>query len=228
MATSQVRPGHTHERVGVFTDAIFAIAITLLALELPRPEREDFGRLSAFLGDHFSSFLAFAIAFLMLWFAWRAHHTLFDQITRVSQAVLALHIPLLFFVVSLPYATSLFGEAAGLTDEAARGRAGAIGLFAANEAILMLCQGAMITVVLRQGLIRAETNVGRLRAGSWVNWAIGLFWALTAVLSGWAADLVPFLWIATPLIAYGVAKAGVLRNRRSPGGADKVAVRRNR
>ncbi|GAA0369766.1 hypothetical protein GCM10009530_19790 [Microbispora corallina] len=210
----RVRPGLTHERVGVFADAIFAIAITLLALELPRPEREDYARLGAFLGDHANSFVAFAIAFLMLWFTWRAHHSLFDQITRVSQRVLALHVPLLFFVAFLPYTTSVFGEATGLPDEAAGGRALAIALFAANEAILMLCQGAMIAVVLRQGLQRPDANLSRLRTEGWVDWVGGVYWLLTAAVSGRAAEYVPFLWLATPLIAFGVARVVVVLRRR--------------
>ncbi|MGI5156182.1 hypothetical protein [Microbispora sp. CA-102843] len=37
----------------------------------------------------------------MLWFAWRAHHTLFDQIERVSRPMLVPRIPLLFFVASV-------------------------------------------------------------------------------------------------------------------------------
>ncbi|MBX6385974.1 MAG: DUF1211 domain-containing protein, partial [Microbispora sp.] len=203
--------GLTHERVGVFADAVFAIAITLLALELPRPEAEEFERLGAFLGDHTGFFIAFAIAFLMLWFAWRAHHTLFDQIDRVSQAVLLLHIPLLFFVASLPYTASIFGEASA-ASAAAGSRALATGLFAGNEAILLLCQGALFTLVLAQRLHLPDADLLRLRANAGVYWAIGVYWLLTAVASAWLASAVPFLWLATPLIAFGTAR--VLRMRR--------------
>ncbi len=207
MATPQVRPGLTHERVGVFADAIFAIAITLLALELPRPEGEDFQRLGAFFGDHFGSFMAFAIAFLMLWFAWRAHHTLFDQIERVSQSMLLLHIPLLFFVAVLPYTTSIFGEAnAGHLPAEAGGRALATGLFAGNEAVLLLCQGALFTLVLGQRLHRPDADLRRLRGNASVYWAIGIYWLATAAASAWAVTAVPFLWLATPLVAAGTVR----------------------
>lgn len=213
MAIPQVRPGLTHERVSIFTDAIFAIAITLLALELPRPEGEDFRRLGSFFGDHFGSFMAFAIAFLMLWFTWRAHHTLFDQLQRVSQLVLLLHIPLLFFVVFLPYTTSLFGEAnASHLPAEADGRALATGLFAGNEAILLLAQGALFTLVLAQRLHQPDADVQRLRANAFIYWAIGIYWLLTAAASAWAVDAVPFLWLATPLVAAGTVR--VLRMRR--------------
>lgn len=211
MATPQVRPGLTHERVGVFTDAIFAIAITLLALELPRPSEEDFDRLGSFLGDHIGSFVAFAIAFLMLWFAWRAHHTLFDQLTRASQVLLTLHVPLLFAVAFLPYTTSLFGEATELPHVSAGGRAVSIALFAATEAVILLCQGAMFTVALAQSLHRPEANAGRLHTQAWVYWAIGVYWALTAAATSWLAGVVPLLWLGTPLIAMLVVR--VVRRR---------------
>ncbi|MEW9530374.1 TMEM175 family protein [Microbispora sp. NPDC049125] len=215
MTTPEVRPGLTHERVGVFADAIFAIAITLLALELPRPEGEDRMRLPAFLGEHVSSFVAFGIAFGMLWVAWRAHHRLFDQVARLSQAVITLHLPLLFLVACLPYVTSLFGDVNRLPDEAAGGgRATAIALFAGTEALLMLCQGTMIGLVLRQGLYREGSDLSRLRTEGRVDWGIGAFWALTAVAAAWMADVVPLLWMATPVVAYGVARVSRLRNRR--------------
>ncbi|MEU6414973.1 TMEM175 family protein [Microbispora sp. NPDC046933] len=206
MATPQVRPGLTHERVGVFADAIFAIAITLLALELPRPEAEDFARLGSFLGDHLSSFIAFAMAFLMLWFAWRAHHTLFDQIERLSQSAVALHIPLLFFVAFLPYTTAMFGEANHLPAGASGGRALVIAMFAANEAVLLLCQGALTSLVMGQRLYRPDTDLARLRVNAWVYWAIGGYWLLTAVAAAWTSDAVPFMWLATPVVASGVVR----------------------
>ncbi|WP_436761300.1 TMEM175 family protein [Streptosporangium sp. V21-05] len=106
--TATIPPGRSHERVGAFTDAVFAIAMTLLVIEIPRPEGPEAeameageggdrmavaGRLWDFLAQNSWVFLAFVVAFLMLWAAWRQHHKVFDQLTHVPQRTLNLHVP---------------------------------------------------------------------------------------------------------------------------------------
>jgi len=78
-----VRAGHTAERIGYFTDAVFAIAMTLLVIEIPRPDAADFSaggrgsKTEAFRGLwHFllaqrAAFFAYVLAFYILWIVWR-------------------------------------------------------------------------------------------------------------------------------------------------------------
>jgi uncharacterized membrane protein len=194
----------------MFTDAIFAIAITLLALDLPRPSSDaDFRDLGGFLRDQTSSFAAFALAFLMLWSAWRGHHTLFDQVGRASQGLLVVHIPLLFFAVLLPYSTAVFGEAIDSTHQSSSA-ALAVGLFAGNEALLLLCLAVLTVLVLRQRLYRPGVDMARLRTDCWAGWGIALFWVATAVGAIWIPYVIPYLWFATPLVGYGVTRLAAL------------------
>ncbi|MFD1934069.1 TMEM175 family protein [Nonomuraea mangrovi] len=205
------RPGLSAERVGVFTDAIFAIAITLLALEIPRPEEpEQLADLGHFLSEHAGAFAGFALAFLMLWFNWRAHHTLFDQLARVSQAVLAVHIPLLLFSAFLPYATGLFALEELPTDA----RSIAVAMFGGTEAVLMLCQGLLYTLTLRQGLYAVGASTTRMSTAAAINWGIGVLWAVSAMLAFPLGDGVTLLWLATPLLALAILYGMRLRRGR--------------
>jgi uncharacterized membrane protein len=202
-------PGLTHERVGMFTDAVFAIAMTLLVIEIPRPEGHSGGdgadrmamarELWRFLGENAGIFLAFLIAFLVLWATWRQHHRLFDQITRVSQGMLRIHIPLLILVVVLPYPTALIGESP-LNPLS-------VTLFAGTEAGLLFCQAGLNLAVVRGGVARPGADIYHLRVTAMMLTAVGVFWLITAALS-WAVDGVPYLWLLTPLIILVGNRAG--------------------
>jgi uncharacterized membrane protein len=204
--------GLTSERVGMFTDAVFAIAMTLLVIEIPKPERGAAGggedrtamasELWRFLGDNVGSFVAFVVAFLMLWAAWRQHHAVFDQIERVTPAMMFLHIPLLLLVVLLPYPTALIGES--LVGERADNPL-SICLVAGTEALLLVCQAALLSVVVRSGVLKAEAGGRQLRIKAVMLAVFGLFWALTAVLTWWFSNI-PLAWLLSPVVATGASK----------------------
>ncbi|GAA4576355.1 TMEM175 family protein [Planotetraspora kaengkrachanensis] len=204
-----VPPGLTHERMGMFTDAVFAIAMTLLVIEIPRPEglsrRGEADRMAMarelwhFLGENAGIFLAFLIAFLVLWATWRQHHRLFDQITGMSRWMLRIHIPLLILVVLLPYPTALIGEAS-LNPLS-------VTLFAIAEAGLLFCQAGLNVAAVRGGVTKPGTDVFHLRVMALTLTVNGAFWLVTAALS-WVMDGVPYLWVLTPLIILGGHRAG--------------------
>jgi hypothetical protein len=94
-ARGPTAPGHTAERFGFFTDAVFAIAMTLLVIEIPRPEAAEFEagdgitkaqafeRLWRFLAAQHNAYYAYVLAFSILWIVWRQHHVLLDQVSCV-------------------------------------------------------------------------------------------------------------------------------------------------
>ncbi|MDR8412001.1 TMEM175 family protein [Nonomuraea sp. 3-1Str] len=196
-----VAPGMTHERVAMFVDAVFAIAMTLLAVEIPRPPAnvaEGEGsrlaraaRLWDFLGDNWSTWLAFVIAFLILWGVWREHHRTLDMVVRVSPRIMARHVPLLIVVVLLPYATGLIGESAGnpLT----------VCLFAGAVAALLFAQAALLRAILRDQVLRPDADAAAMRVEAATLMVVGAFWLLTAGLT-WLVDGVPLLWVLSPVV----------------------------
>jgi len=95
-------------RVEAFSDAVYAIAITLLALQLDVPH--DTSDLWASLHDLWPSLLSFVISFAVIGAYWIAHHRLFALVERSSPRLLQLNLLALFFIVLQPFTTSLIGE----------------------------------------------------------------------------------------------------------------------
>ena len=93
-------------RLEAFSDGVFAVAITLLALDLVIAGPEKSGSLAAKLGDHWPAFFAYIVSFIAIGIIWVNHHTLFGNFSEIDRALLFLNLLLLFFVVSIPFATS--------------------------------------------------------------------------------------------------------------------------
>jgi len=95
------------DRLEAFSDGVFAVAITLLALDLVVPGPGNFS-LAHNLHEHVPSFAAFGVSFLTIGIIWVNHHTLFKNFARIDRALLFINLLLLFFVVCIPFATSTF------------------------------------------------------------------------------------------------------------------------
>jgi uncharacterized membrane protein len=94
-------------RLEAFSDGVFAVAITLLALNLavggPGPHQPT---LAAKLADHWPSFAAYAVSFATIGIIWVNHHALLRNFSKIDRTLLFVNLLLLFFVVSIPFATS--------------------------------------------------------------------------------------------------------------------------
>ena len=99
-------------RIAAFSDGVFAIAITLLALQLEIPSG-DHVDVWAELQDLWPSFLSFVISFAVIGAYWVAHHRLFSLIERYDRRLIWLNLLSLFFIVLMPFTTSLVGEHGG-------------------------------------------------------------------------------------------------------------------
>jgi TMEM175 potassium channel family protein len=92
-------------RLEAFSDGVFAVAITLLALDLAVPGPGN-GRLSHLLSEHWPAYTGYVVSFLTIGIIWVNHHTLFRNFSEIDRTLLFVNLLLLFFVVSIPFATS--------------------------------------------------------------------------------------------------------------------------
>jgi uncharacterized membrane protein len=106
------RAGHVeYDRVLFFSDAIFAIAITLLVLEIRVPgyDNNPAGEIHAALPHMFS----FGISFVVIGLFWIGHHSISRYIAAFDRSLIAINLLFLGIIAFLPYPTGLLGASSG-------------------------------------------------------------------------------------------------------------------
>jgi TMEM175 potassium channel family protein len=101
------------ERLTFFADAVIAIAITLLALDLPVPQGDTNAAMWHSALANAEAYLAFAISFLVISRRWAAHHQIFRYVTHLDGRLRGLTMAWLFTQIVTPFATRVIvGEGA--------------------------------------------------------------------------------------------------------------------
>lgn len=95
------------ERLAFFTDAVVAIAITLLALELKVPEGGSWAQVRTSIGELSGEYAAFGISFVIIAAAWTGHHSMFRYVTRADGRLLLLNLGWLLMIVVAPFVTRM-------------------------------------------------------------------------------------------------------------------------
>jgi uncharacterized membrane protein len=117
----ETQPARTDEketgRLESFSDGVFAIAITLLALNLNIPHLGGGGStkaLSDALGRQWPSYVAFVTSFFTILVMWVNHHKVFKLIQRPSARLMYANGFLLMMTTAVPFSTGLLSEYFGL------------------------------------------------------------------------------------------------------------------
>jgi uncharacterized membrane protein len=94
-------------RLEAFSDGVFAVAITLLVLDLNVPGGENLWHQ---LKDEWPSFASFFVSFWVIGIIWVNHHGVLDHLKQADRAVLYLNLLVLMTVVFIPFSTALMAE----------------------------------------------------------------------------------------------------------------------
>ena len=141
------------ERLVFFTDAITAIAITLLILplvDLVPDADENYKNAGDFLQAHLGELVSFVVSFAVIARLWIGHHSLFEHVRAYSPRLLILTLLWAFTIVILPLPTAIFSEySPSFTTVAFY-----IGTMAASS----LCLTAMTLVVRRSPELEFPDN----------------------------------------------------------------------
>jgi uncharacterized membrane protein len=96
-------------RLEAFSDGVFAVAITLLALNIA-VAGPGHGPLTGQLASHWPAFVAYLISFFTIGIIWVNHHALLRSVKAVDRTLLFLNLVLLLFVVLIPFSTATAAE----------------------------------------------------------------------------------------------------------------------
>jgi uncharacterized membrane protein len=185
--------------------------MTLLLIEVPRPEGDEFAvgdgvskreaaeNLGHFLKDQASSFYACLLAFMLLWLVWRRHHALMDAVDRVTPAVIAWHFPLLLLAAFLPYPTTVLGHYADNPVAAL--------FYGLTVLFLLLCRAVLQQLADDDRALRPLADRAQIRRDIVVSWIATGWWALTLLLVWWT-PWIQILWFLT--FAVGIIATSAL------------------
>jgi uncharacterized membrane protein len=151
-----------YARTVSLSDGVFAIALTLLVLNIGLPELAagHRGQLGHRLLDQQQQFEAYGLSFAVIALLWVRHHTLFRSLARVDGTVAAINLVYLGFVAFLPYPTRVL---AAYTPEPT-----AIAFYAANGAIV---SGLAAVIRFHSDRAKLLTSYGRREMARREHWA---------------------------------------------------------
>jgi TMEM175 potassium channel family protein len=180
-------------RLVAFSDAVFAITITLLVLEIRPPT--DYRNLLHDLAALWPSYLAYGVTFLFIGQVWANHHVMFDHIRAADRVVLLLNTLLLMVVAFLPFATSVLAGALRSGD----GQRTAVAFYGIAFGVTALTFNAVWQYACRHRLLsRALDRAGATAISR--RFQLALAWLATGALVG---ALLPVLGVAV-IVAFNV------------------------
>ncbi|MEP6684319.1 MAG: TMEM175 family protein [Parafilimonas sp.] len=109
------------ERLILFSDAVFAIAITLLVIDVKLPAT-NWSKLitvevfNEYLRESIPQLMGFVFSFFIIGFYWTTHHRMFGFVNNYDAGIIWLNMFLLFFIVLIPFTTSLTSEYGYLSE----------------------------------------------------------------------------------------------------------------
>jgi uncharacterized membrane protein len=201
--------GLEFDRVSFFTDAVFAIALTLLVVEVGVPEMvdgasDDPAVLVEALQEKLPLLAAFFLGCLVIGFYWSAHHRFMANLRAVDQGIVLLTIIYLTFVALLPFPIGVLGEFP-------RNPISFVA-FAVNMGAVSTIEAVLFAHAWRQRLLRQELPRDVYRWMLQMSLLPVLFFAVSLPVAFVVPWLAVVVWgLSLPLQAYWT--------RRSPAGA---------
>jgi uncharacterized membrane protein len=203
--------GMTTSRLETFADGVFAIAATLLILNVDAQVGAAPPNLGAGLLHMWPSYVAYVVSFLTIGIIWVNHHTVMTQVARADRTFLFLTVVFLLCVAFIPFPTRLVAE--HVRDEGARAAALTYGITLTATAVMF--QAIWLYAALGRRLLRADAD-DRLVRGITRSYLPGPFIYLAATLIALVSPTASVVLYGAIALFY-VAESSLFGGSRGPG-----------
>lgn len=198
------------ERLAFFSDAVFAIAITLLVIEIRLPELESEAGLGNALLALFPKYIAFLVSFFVIGRFWVGHHNAFSHMKTCDNKLVLRNLFFLMTIAFMPFPTALISAYGGNRI--------AFSVYTGWLTFSGLLYHWLLAHGLRAPNLRLEHDdpVEReaLVHGSWAPVIIGAF---AFVAGNWKPEYAFIPLFGSPLIVRGMRILGQFRARKTHG-----------
>jgi TMEM175 potassium channel family protein len=211
-STTYDRDSVEFSRTLAFTDGLFAIAATLLVIDLAVPVLHvdhSVHELADKLNDENEKFISFFISFAVIGRYWFAHHAFFSQLARMDRGLIGLNLVYLAFIAFLPFPTAVLGEYFSNPLS--------IVIYAVNVAIVSGMEVVLFSCAQNHDLLQKKLPRDVYRFGAAMSLAPVLFFIASIPVAFVSTTLAVCVWfLGIPLAA--------IAERWKPEGADELLL----
>lgn len=197
--TEPRQPGRLSEtnRVEAFSDGVFAIAVTLLVLDLKVPE--EAGSFPSVLGEQWPTYLAYLAAFLNIASIWINHHDLFTRVRQVDISLICANLFLLLVTSLFPWPASVVSAASRHGDH--HDQVVAAGLYALVGFFVPVAWNLVYRHLIRHPhLLEDASDVAYVRRGARLTTIPLVIYPLAAVAALWQPIVAVAAFVVIPAI----------------------------
>jgi uncharacterized membrane protein len=194
----------TKNRLEAFSDGVFAIAITLLVIEIHPPTLAEGESLAEGLWEQWPDYLGYLLSFLVLGVMWLNHHRIFEPARRIDGTVLVLNLNLLLWAVLIPFPTAVVAD---FLREGGSDAKTAVALYSGVILLAAISFTALFFGITRPGIVDELPSPSELRSAR-IRFGLGV-----AVYAG--AFALSWLSPALALAAHGAMAAYYLTEQSS-------------
>jgi uncharacterized membrane protein len=205
------------DRIVFFSDAVVAIAITLLALDLPIPDiaGADNAAILRFLGHHWTAYFAFFISFLVIGGHWGWHRAIFRYVDKMTDRVIGVNMTWLLMMILTPFAARTLAASGGFAIR--------FGIYAVIQAIASICLVRLSRDLAREHLLRPDAPESARHPDNRARYATIASFLISipvAFVTPWAYAI----WAVGPALAARYLRSRAARDR-APGAPGRGVIR---